>query len=146
MIKSHKQENTMNYSDEDLKQMTKWSEENTKTEPTNAGTKTELLKENGGLQNLAQKLSQGYTIAAYVMNSKTRAAIDEWIAQHPDRNAPYSTAPTEIDETVDLIMVRLNEPDIDMSNNDEILERMKSMAKNMPRSASTDLGAHNAKQ
>lgn len=91
------------------------------------------LREAGGLQNMAKLLSQGYTIAAYVMSSKTRAAIDEWIAQHPDRNAPYSTAPTEIDETVDLILVRLAEPTIDMEDNDQVLAQMKALVEPLPK-------------
>lgn len=91
------------------------------------------LREAGGLQNLAKLLSQGYTVAAYVMNSKTRAAIDEWIAQHPDRNAPYSTAPTEIDESVDLILVRLAEPTIDMEDNDQVLAKMKALVETLPK-------------
>ena len=94
-------------------------------------TQTEL-KEGGGLQNMAQLLSQGYTIAAYIMSTKTRNEIDAWIAANPDRNPPFSAAPTEIEETAESILVRLKEPDTDASN-DEILERLKDMAPLMPK-------------
>lgn len=94
-------------------------------------TQTEL-KEGGGLQNMAQLLSQGYTIAAYIMSTKTRNEIDAWIAANPDRNPPFSAAPTEIEETAESILVRLKEPDTNASN-DEILEKMKVMAPLMPK-------------
>lgn len=93
----------------------------------------EPLLHNGGLQNIAQLLAQGCTIAAYVMNSKTRAAIDEWIAQHPDRNAPFSAAPTEIDESVESIMVRVDEPNIDVEDNDQVLAKMKALVEPLPK-------------
>lgn len=91
------------------------------------------LKEGGGLQNMAQLLSQGYTIAAYVMSTETRAAIDAWIAANPNRNPPFSAAPTEIDETVESIMVRLDEPNIDTADNEEVLAAMKNLAPLMPK-------------
>ncbi len=90
------------------------------------------LKEGGGLQNMAQLLSQGYTIAAYIMSTKTRNEIDEWIIANPDRNPPFSAAPTEIDETAESILVRLKEPDTGASN-DDILDKMKVMAQLMPK-------------
>lgn len=91
------------------------------------------LKEGGGLQNMAQLLSNGYTIAAYVMSTKTRNEIDAWIAANPNRNPPFSAAPTEIDETVESIMVRLDEPNIDTADNEEVLAAMKNLAPLMPK-------------
>lgn len=136
----------MNYSDEELKAMTKWSEENTSDEtiyPTKeqqdaAANKESMLPDatllhDGGLKNLAQLFSQGYRVAAYVMSSETRAEIDAWIEANPDRNPPFGSAPTEIDESVESIQVRLKEPGIDVTNNDEILEAMKELAPNMPK-------------
>lgn len=90
------------------------------------------LKEGGGLQNIAQLLSQGYTVAAYIMSSSTRASIDEWIDANPDRNPPFSAAPTEIDESIESISVRLKEPDTNISS-DGILEKMKVLAPLMPK-------------
>lgn len=104
---------------------------NKKQMPKNRQPQTPL-KEGGGLQNMAQLLSQGYTIAAYIMSTETRADIDAWIAANPERNPPFSAAPTEIDETAESILVRLKEPDTDASN-DEILERLKDMAPLMPK-------------
>lgn len=105
---------------------------NKKRMPKNRKPDTQL-KEGGGLQNMAQLLSQGYTIAAYIMSTKTRNEIDAWIAANPERNPPFSAAPTEIDETVESIVVRLKEPDIDTNNNDEVLAAMKSLAPLMPK-------------
>lgn len=128
----------MNYSNKNMPKWSEedtpeWSEESTNSESAKKVEKPEPLLHNGGLQNMAKLLSQGYTIAAYVMSSKTRAAIDEWIAQHPDRNAPYSTAPTEIDESVDLILVRLAEPTINMEDNDQVLAKMKALVEPLPK-------------
>lgn len=91
------------------------------------------LLHNGGLKNLAQLFSQGYRVAAYVMSSETRAEIDTWIEANPNRNPPFGSAPTEIDETVESIQVRLKEPGIDVTNNDEVLEAMKELAPKMPK-------------
>lgn len=99
----------------------------------------ETLLHNGGLQNMAQLLAQGYTIAAYVMNSKTRAEIDAWIAAHPDRNAPFSAAPTEIDESVEAIMVRLEESTIDVEDNDQVLAKMKALVEPLPKPKTGDV-------
>lgn len=101
--------------------------------PMTKNRKPTELKEGGGLQNMAQLLSQGYTIAAYMMSSDTRASIDAWIATNPDRNPPFSAAPTEIDESIDSIMVRLKEPDTDGASNDEILDKLKVLAPLMPK-------------
>lgn len=129
----------MNYSDKDLKKMAEGSEKNTNAESTNKLDKPEPLLHNGGLQNMARLLAQGYTIAAYVMNSKTRAAIDEWISQHPDRNAPFSAAPTEIDESVESIMVRVEEPNIDVEDNDQVLAKMKALVEPLPKPKPGDI-------
>lgn len=120
----------MNHSN---KKMPKWSGESTNTESTNTVKKPEPLLHNGGLQNIARLLARGYTIAAYVMNSETRAAIDEWISQHPDRNAPFSAAPTEIDESVESIMVRVDEPNINVEDNDQVLAKMKALVEPLPK-------------
>lgn len=117
----------MNYSDEDLKKMTEWSEKNKNDEPSHPVEKSKPLLHNGGLQNMAQLLSNGYTIAAYVMSSKTRAEIDAWVAANPDRNAPFSAAPTEIDDSVESIHVRLKEPDFNETDNDQVVAKMKAL-------------------
>ena len=139
MIKFHEQENTMNYSDEDLKKMTEWSEKNKNDEPIHPVGKSKPLREKGGLQNLAQPLSAGYTIAAFVMSSKTRAEVDAWIAAHPDRNAPFSTAPTEINESVEAIMVRIKAPDYDETDNDQVLAKMKALVAPLPKPKAGDV-------
>lgn len=89
------------------------------------------LKEGGGLQNMAELLSQGYTVAAYVMNAKTKAAIDEFIATYPERPKPFRSAPIEIDEEVGSIHVRLAQPEVREEDPDGILKEMSRIAEHL---------------
>lgn len=96
--------------------------------PLNDQTKPEELKEGGGLRNMAELLAKGYTVAAYIMSTKTRAEVDAWIAAHPNGNKPFNTAPTEIDESEPRIQVRLEPPSVDLSDNESIAKQLATMA------------------
>lgn len=105
--------------------------ENPKTNAVNRPTETTDLKEGGGLQNLAELFAQGYTVAAYVMSTKTRDAIDEYIATYPDRPKPFRSAPIEIDESVEQIHVRLAEPAVSEADPDGVLKEMSRIAEHL---------------
>lgn len=91
----------------------------------------EDLVEGGGLQNLAQMLTQGYAIEAYIMSQATKDGIDQFIAANPDKPAPFRTAPIEVDNSVQSIEVRLKPP-VDQNDPDAILEEMKRIGKHLP--------------
>lgn len=121
----------MNYSDEDLKKMTEWSEKNKNDEPIHPVEKSKPLLHNGGLQNMAQLLSAGHTVAAYVMSTKTRDGIDEYIATYPDWPKPFRSAPIEIDESVESIHVRLAPPAVSEEDGDGVLKEMSRIAEHL---------------
>ena len=89
------------------------------------------LKEGGGMQNMAELLSQGHTVAAYVMSTKTRDSIDEYIATYPDRPKPFRSAPIEIDESVESIHVRLAPPAVSEEDGDGVLKEMSRIAEQL---------------
>ena len=93
--------------------------------------KTEELAEGGGLQNLAQMLTQGYSIEAYIMSQASKDEVEAFIAANPDKPAPFRTAPIEVDNSVKSIEVRLKPP-VDQNDPDAILDEMKRIGKHLP--------------